>query len=177
MVISNSGTTCVIAIVEKDKLTVANVGHSRGVLGAYRGAESSSRDHGVPSVNPNIKAESVSNDHRNPPPRRPGKQDDCTLERILDCKKTKKSNPNINATPDVFTVDFNEKKPKFLILASKSVWDQWSSDSQAVGIVDSELNGFARHKFGATELQRRTKDDAAVVVVVFKDEHYEAPSA
>lgn len=172
-----SGTTCLLAIVEERKLTVANVGDSRGVM-----------------CDENGKAIDLSIDHRpddeNERKRIEGKRGKVefdgvwrvrglAMSRTLGDHDRKLDDKVISSKPDIFTFDLDKHRPEFMVLASDGLWEVLTSQ-EAVDYV--RLRYFYEHDFGARALAHRafqlnSSDNIAVIIVVFRNGRYEVGSA
>lgn len=169
----DSGATCLLVIAEKEKLTVANLGDSRGVMCDSNGA-----------------AIDLSIDHKPDHPKEKeriekagGKIQHWGVWRVRGLAMSRalgdyglKLDDNIIITePDLFTFDLNEHQPKFMILASDGLWDVMSSQ-EAVNFIKKR---YSKEKdFGANALMNeayrlQSSDNIAVLIVVFKNGYYE----
>lgn len=174
-----SGTTCLLVLADKNKLTVANVGDSRGVLCNNNGkALNLTIDH-----KPNNKEEKkrieqaggeIYESH-------PGiwRVNGLAMSRSLGDNLKKRGDGCIIATPDIFIYDLNKHQPQFMILASDGLWDVMSSQDAVDFIKERYLN---QTDFGAEELVIRalhleSQDNITVLIIIFRNGHYEVGSA
>lgn len=174
-----SGTTCLIAIAEKKKLTVANVGDSRGVMCDKNGKTFNlSIDHKPNNKDEKKRIEEAKGEIYESSP-------GIWRVRHLAMSRSlgdygKKGNDNIIiATPDFLTFDLNEYQPKFIILASDGLWDVMKSE-EAVKFIEERF--LKQNDFGAGELvhkayELKSADNISVVIAVFKNGFYEVRSA
>lgn len=171
--VHRSGTTCLIVIAEKKILTVANVGDSRAVMCDFFGVSIDlSVDH-KPWENKGEKQrifEARGLIYHSGVWRVHG----LAMSRSLGDTRRKKSNVII-ATPEIYSFDLNQYRPKFMILASDGVWDVLKSEIAVAFIRDHHLDD---EDFGAKALADEaiaagSTDNITVLIVVFKNGHYE----
>lgn len=173
----NSGTTCLLVIAEDQKLTVANVGDSRGVMCDLNG-----------------KAIELTIDHRpddeNERRRIEGKRGKVefdgvwrvrglAMSRSLGDSDRKLDDKVISSKPDIFTYNLDKHRPEFMILASDGLWEVMTSQD-AVDYI--RLRYFYENDFGARALVHRafqlnSSDNIAVIIAVFRNGRYEVGSA
>lgn len=173
----NSGTTCLIVIAEERKLTVANLGDSRGVMCNWNGT-----------------VIDLTFDHK------PNREDEkqrietaggkiyfegvwrvrgLALSRSLGDYGLKLDQNIIISTPDIFIWDLERHRPTFMILASDGLWDVMSSQYAVDFISNRYLH---QDDFGARELVVRaldlnSKDNITVLIVLFRNGRYLIGSA
>ncbi|XP_067624509.1 protein phosphatase 1L isoform X2 [Eurosta solidaginis] len=171
-----AGTTALIAIIEASKLTVANVGDSRGVMCDSRGIA-------IP----------LSFDHKPQQVRERKRIHDAggfiafrgvwrvagilATSRALGDYPLKDKNLVI-ANPDILTFDLNDHKPTFLIFATDGLWDTFTNE-EACTFIKKHLH---EADFGAKALtmesyQRGSVDNITVLLVVFRNGNYRISSA
>lgn len=169
-----SGTTCVLIIAENAKLTVANVGDSRGVMCTSNGT-----------------AINLSIDHKPMNKKETRRITDAhgeiifkygawrvhglSMSRSLGDYQRKANNNVLISKPDIFRFDLNEYRPRFMILASDGLWDVMTSQ-EAVNFIKSRY--LRKNDFGAKALAKRaiqlnSMDNITVLIVVFKNGFYE----
>lgn len=169
----DSGATCLLVIAEERKLTVANLGDSRGVMCDSNGvAIDLSIDHKPDNPKEKERIEKAGEKiHHWGVWRVRG----LAMSRALGDYGLKLDDNIIITTPDLFTFDLDEHQPKFMILASDGLWDVMSSQ-EAVNFIKKR---YSKDKdFGAKALmdeayRLRSSDNIAVLIVVFKNGHYE----
>lgn len=163
-----AGTTALITIVHNQKLVVANVGDSRGVMLDHKG-----------NVIP------LSFDHKPQQVREHKRIHDAggfiafrgvwrvagilATSRALGDYPLKDRNLVI-ADPDVLTFDLKDHKPQFVVLASDGLWDTFNNE-EACAFIKDHLH---EPHFGAKSIviqsyNRGSVDNITVIVVVFKD--------
>lgn len=171
--VHKSGTTCLVVIAENNLLTVANVGDSRAVMCDFFGA-----------------AIYLSVDHK------PWENED-EKQRIIDARgmiyhhgvwrvhglamsrslgdNRRKKSKIIIATPEIYTFDLNVHRPKFIILASDGVWDVIKSEIAVAFIRDHHLkdDDFGAKALAKEAIRAGSTDNITVLIVVFKDGHYQ----
>lgn len=169
-----SGTTCILVIAENEKLTIANVGDSRGVMCTLNGtAINLSIDH-----KPLNKKETqrINEAH--------GKimynygawrVRGLSMSRSLGDYQRKVGNNILISKPDIFQFNLNECRPKFMILASDGLWDVMTSQ-EAVNFI--KIRYLRKKDFGAKALAKRaiqlnSMDNITVLIVIFKNGFYE----
>ncbi|XP_017481753.1 PREDICTED: protein phosphatase 1L isoform X3 [Rhagoletis zephyria] len=171
-----AGTTALIAVIEGTKLTVANVGDSRGVMCDARGIA-------IP----------LSFDHKPQQVRERKRIHDAggfiafrgvwrvagilATSRALGDYPLKDKNLVI-ANPDILTFELNDHKPAFLILASDGLWDTFNNE-EACTFIKKHLH---EADYGAKALtmesyQRGSVDNITVLLVVFRNGNYRISSA
>ncbi|XP_053957303.1 protein phosphatase 1L isoform X1 [Anastrepha ludens] len=171
-----AGTTALIAVIEGSKLTVANVGDSRGVMCDSRGIA-------IP----------LSFDHKPQQVRERKRIHDAggfiafrgvwrvagilATSRALGDYPLKDKNLVI-ANPDILTFDLNDHKPTFLIFATDGLWDTFNNE-EACTFIKKHLH---EADFGAKALtmesyQRGSVDNITVLLVVFRNGTYRINSA
>lgn len=171
--VHRSGTTCLIVIAEKNLLTVANVGDSRAVMCDFFGvAIDLSVDH-KPWEN-KVERQRILEARGLIYHSGVWRVHGLAMSRSLGDTRRKKSNVII-ATPELYTFDLNKYRPKFIILASDGVWDVLKSEIAVAFIRDHHLND---EDFGAKALADEaiaagSTDNITVLIVVFKNGHYE----
>lgn len=173
----SSGTTCLIVIAEERKLTVANLGDSRGVLCNWNGrAIDLSFDHKPNRENEKQRIEKAGGEiHFSGVWRVRG----LAMSRCLGDYDLKLDQNIIIATPDIFTFDLKQHHPMFMILASDGLWDVMTSQYAVNFIKDRYLH---QEDFGARELviqalDLNSKDNITVLIVVFRNGRYLIGSA
>lgn len=173
-----SGTTCLMVVAEKNKLTVGNVGDSRGVMCDSKfNAIDLSVDHKVGENKAEekrmVKANKVLRSHMG------GRYIfGLAITRALGDLETKilAGKNVISSKPEIFEFDLIKHKPKFMILASDGLWDKLSSQAAVDYIKGRYLKD---SDFGAKALGKRAKDagshdNITVMVVVFQNGTYKA---
>ncbi|XP_063703439.1 protein phosphatase 1L [Culicoides brevitarsis] len=167
-----AGTTALIAILHRNKLTVANVGDSRGVMADHKGAA-------IP----------LSFDHKPQQVREHKRIHDAggfiafrgvwrvagilATSRALGDYPLKDRNLII-PDPDILTFDLEYNKPQFMILASDGLWDVFQNE-EAVAYIKEHLN---EPHFGAKSIcleayTRGSLDNISVMVIKFNHGRYE----
>lgn len=163
-----AGTTALLSILHNQKLVVANVGDSRGVMLDHKG-----------NVIP------LSFDHKPQQVREHRRIHDAggfiafrgvwrvagilATSRALGDYPLKDRNLVI-ADPDVLTFDLKDHKPQFIILASDGLWDTFTNE-EACAFIKDHLH---EPHFGAKSIviqsyNRGSVDNITVIVVLFKD--------
>lgn len=174
--VHDSGTTCLMVVAEKNKLTVGNVGDSRGVMCNSEGkAIELSVDHKA-GHNENEEKRMIAVDERLRS-REDERIHDLAISRSLgdfDVKE-KAGKDVIISKPEIKTFDLTEHKPKFMILASDGLWDKVDSET-AVDFIKGRY--LTEEDFGATSLANmairlRSRDNITVMIVVFKNGTYD----
>lgn len=174
-----SGSTCLIAIAEQQKLTVANIGDSRGVMCDKNGKTvNMTTDHKPNNDDERKRIEAAGGEVYESSPGIWRVRHLAMSRSLGDCGK-KGNDSIIIATPDLFTFDMNEHQPKFIILASDGLWDVMKSE-EAVQFIEERF--LEQKDFGARELVHKaydlmSNDNISVVIVIFKDGFYEVGSA
>ncbi|XP_063975599.1 protein phosphatase 1L isoform X1 [Diachasmimorpha longicaudata] len=166
-----AGTTALIAILEDNKLTVANVGDSRGVM-------CDSKGNAIP----------LSFDHKPQQQRERQRINKAGglvtfngVWRVAGILATSralgdyplKDRKLVIADPDILTFDLSDHDPSFLILASDGLWDTFSNE-EAVAYIRERLN---EPYFGAKSLTlqsfyRGSLDNITVVVINLRNRKY-----
>uniref|UniRef100_A0A1A9WBW6 PPM-type phosphatase domain-containing protein n=1 Tax=Glossina brevipalpis TaxID=37001 RepID=A0A1A9WBW6_9MUSC len=167
-----AGTTALIAIIEDNRLIVANVGDSRGVM-------CNSRDIAIP----------LSFDHKPQQVRERKRIHDAggfiafrgvwrvagilATSRALGDYPLKDKNLVI-ANPDILTFDLNDHKPAFIILASDGLWDTFSNE-EACSFIKQHLYepDFGARSIALQSYNRGSVDNITVLVIVFKNGNYQ----
>ncbi|XP_033209840.1 protein phosphatase 1L [Belonocnema kinseyi] len=163
-----AGTTALIALMEGDKLIVANVGDSRGVMCDAKG-------NAIP----------LSFDHK-PQQQRERKRINKAgglvtfngVWRVAGILATSralgdyplKDKKLVIADPDILTFDLSDHNPMFLVLASDGLWDTFTNE-EAVAFIKDRIN---EPHFGAKSITlqsyyRGSLDNITVVVINLKD--------
>uniref|UniRef100_A0A336MQ83 CSON015220 protein n=1 Tax=Culicoides sonorensis TaxID=179676 RepID=A0A336MQ83_CULSO len=171
-----AGTTALIAILHQNKLTVANVGDSRGVMADHKGAA-------IP----------LSFDHKPQQVREHKRIHDAggfiafrgvwrvagilATSRALGDYPLKDRNLVI-PDPDILTFDLDFNKPQFIILASDGLWDVFQNE-EAVAYIKEHID---EPHFGAKSIcleafTRGSLDNISVLVIKFNQGRYEIGSA
>lgn len=163
-----AGTTALIAIMEGTKLTVANVGDSRGVMCDSKGTA-------IP----------VSFDHKPQQMRERKRIKEAggfvtfngvwrvagilATSRALGDYPLKDKNLVI-ADPDILTFDLKDHKPSFVILASDGLWDTFSNE-EAVAFIKERLNepDFGAKSIALQSYQRGSLDNITVLIINFEN--------
>uniref|UniRef100_A0A0C9R2K5 PPM1L protein n=1 Tax=Fopius arisanus TaxID=64838 RepID=A0A0C9R2K5_9HYME len=166
-----AGTTALIAVLEDNKLTVANVGDSRGVM-------CDSKGNAIP----------LSFDHKPQQQRERQRINKAGglvtfngVWRVAGILATSralgdyplKDRKLVIADPDILTFDLTDHDPSFLILASDGLWDTFSNE-EAVAYIRDRLN---EPYFGAKSLTlqsyyRGSLDNITVVVINLRNRKY-----
>ncbi|XP_015607289.1 uncharacterized protein LOC107273519 isoform X1 [Cephus cinctus] len=166
-----AGTTALIALLEGNKLIVANVGDSRGVMCDGKGTA-------IP----------LSFDHK-PQQQREKKRireagGHVTFNgvwRVAGILATSralgdyplKDKKLVIADPDILTFDLDDHNPMFLVLASDGLWDTFSNE-EAISFIKERIN---EPHYGAKSITlqsyyRGSLDNITVVVINLKDRKY-----
>ncbi|XP_011866543.1 PREDICTED: protein phosphatase 1L [Vollenhovia emeryi] len=163
-----AGTTALIALLEDNKLIVANVGDSRGVMCDERG-------NAIP----------LSFDHKPQQERERRRINKAgglvTFDgvwRVAGILATSralgdyplKDKKLVIADPDILTFDLNDHNPMFIILASDGLWDTFSNE-EAVAFVKERINEphFGAKSITLQSFYRGSADNITVVVINLKD--------
>lgn len=163
-----AGTTALIAILEGSRLTVANVGDSRGVMCDGRGnAIPLSFDHKPQQMRERKRIKEAG-----------GFVTFNGVWRVAGILATSralgdyplKDKKLVIADPDVLTFDLNDHRPAFVILASDGLWDTFSNE-EAVAFIKERLS---EPDYGAKSLTlqayyRGSLDNITVIVINFTD--------
>ncbi|XP_023030060.1 protein phosphatase 1L [Leptinotarsa decemlineata] len=166
-----AGTTALIAILEGDRLVVANVGDSRGVMCDGKGnAIPLSFDHKPQQMRERKRIEEAG-----------GFVTFTGVWRVAGILATSralgdyplKDRKLVIADPDILTFDLKDHKPSFLILASDGLWDTFAND-EAVSFIKERLN---EPDYGAKSLTlqsyyRGSLDNITVIIINFKDNSF-----
>ncbi|XP_060533174.1 protein phosphatase 1L [Cylas formicarius] len=163
-----AGTTALIAILEGDKLTVANVGDSRGVMCDSKGnAIPLSFDHKPQQVRERKRIKEAG-----------GFVTFNGVWRVAGILATSralgdyplKDRKLVIAEPDILTFNLTDHKPQFLILASDGLWDTFSNE-EAVHFVREHLNepDYGVKSLTLQSFYRGSLDNITVIVINFKD--------
>ncbi|XP_012147081.1 protein phosphatase 1L isoform X2 [Megachile rotundata] len=166
-----AGTTALIALLEDNKLIVANVGDSRGVMCDGKG-------NAIP----------LSFDHK-PQQEREKKRINKAgglvtfngVWRVAGILATSralgdyplKDKKLVIADPDILTFDLSDHNPMFIVLASDGLWDTFTNE-EAVAFIKERIN---EPHFGAKSITlqsyyRGSADNITVVVINLKDRKY-----
>ncbi|CAK9800621.1 Protein phosphatase 1L [Anthophora plagiata] len=166
-----AGTTALIALLEDNKLIVANVGDSRGVMCDGKG-------NAIP----------LSFDHK-PQQERERKRINKAgglvtfngVWRVAGILATSralgdyplKDKKLVIADPDILTFDLSDHNPMFIVLASDGLWDTFTNE-EAVAFIKERIN---EPHFGAKSITlqsyyRGSADNITVVVINLKDRKY-----
>ncbi|XP_077284722.1 protein phosphatase 1L [Arctopsyche grandis] len=163
-----AGTTALIAILENEMLTVANVGDSRGVM-------CDSKGNAIP----------LSFDHKPQQMREQKRIKEAggfiafngvwRVAGILATSRAMgdyplKDKKYVVADPDVLTFNLTDHKPLFVILATDGLWDTFSNE-EAVNFIKERLD---EPLYGAKSLTlqsyyRGSVDNITILIVNFKD--------
>ncbi|OXU30116.1 hypothetical protein TSAR_003792 [Trichomalopsis sarcophagae] len=163
-----AGTTALIAILEGNKLIVANVGDSRGVMCDGKGnAIPLSFDH-----KPQQQRE------RNRINKAGGVVTFNGVWRVAGILATSralgdyplKDKKFVIAEPDILTFDLDDHNPMFLVLASDGLWDTFSNE-EAIAFIKERIN---EPHFGAKSITlqsyyRGSLDNITVLVINLRD--------
>uniref|UniRef100_T1JP78 PPM-type phosphatase domain-containing protein n=1 Tax=Strigamia maritima TaxID=126957 RepID=T1JP78_STRMM len=164
-----AGTTAIVALQHKNKLVVANVGDSRGVICDNKGnAIPLSFDHKPQMLKERKRIKKAGGFVAfNGVWRVAGI---LATSRALGDYPLKDRNLVI-AEPDVLTFNLDDLKPQFMILASDGLWDTFTN-SEAIEFVRSRLNGTLNGAWDITHqaFLRGSVDNITVIVVNFKND-------
>ncbi|CAH1102605.1 unnamed protein product [Psylliodes chrysocephalus] len=163
-----AGTTALIAILEGNKLIVANVGDSRGVMCDGKGnAIPLSFDHKPQQMRERKRIKEAG-----------GFVTFNGVWRVAGILATSralgdyplKDKKFVIADPDILTFDLKDHKPSFLILASDGLWDTFSNE-EAINFIKERLH---ESDYGAKSLTlqsyyRGSLDNITVIIINFKD--------
>lgn len=163
-----AGTTALIAIMEGGKLTVANVGDSRGVMCDNKGnAIPLSFDHKPQQMRERKRIKEAG-----------GFVTFNGVWRVAGILATSralgdyplKDKKLVIADPDILTFDLKDHKPSFVILASDGLWDTFSNE-EAVAYIKERLD---ESDYGAKSItlqsyQRGSLDNITVMVINFQN--------
>ncbi|GAB1862687.1 Protein phosphatase 1L [Camponotus japonicus] len=171
-----AGTTALIALLEDNKLTIANVGDSRGVMCDGKG-------NAIP----------LSFDHK-PQQERERKRINKAgglvtfngVWRVAGILATSralgdyplKDKKLVIADPDILTFDLNDHNPMFIVLASDGLWDTFSNE-EAVAFIKERINEphFGAKSITLQSFYRGSADNITVVVINLKDRKYSISEA
>ncbi|XP_072390029.1 protein phosphatase 1L [Diabrotica undecimpunctata] len=163
-----AGTTALIAILEGNRLIVANVGDSRGVM-------CDSKGNAIP----------LSFDHK-PQQMRERKRIKAAggfvsfngVWRVAGILATSralgdyplKDKKLVIAEPDILTFDLHDHKPLFLILATDGLWDTFSNE-EAVSFIKERLSepDYGAKSLALQSYYRGSTDNITVIIINFKD--------
>ncbi|XP_011706625.1 PREDICTED: protein phosphatase 1L [Wasmannia auropunctata] len=163
-----AGTTALIALLEDNKLIVANVGDSRGVMCDEKG-------NAIP----------LSFDHK-PQQERERKRINKAgglvtfngVWRVAGILATSralgdyplKDKKLVIADPDILTFDLNDHNPMFIILASDGLWDTFTNE-EAVTFIKERINEphFGAKSITLQSFYRGSADNITVIVINLKD--------
>ncbi|XP_070496959.1 protein phosphatase 1L [Chironomus tepperi] len=171
-----AGTTALIALIEGTKLTVANVGDSRGVMYDSKGRT-------IP----------LSFDHKPQSAREHKRIQEAggfiafkgvwRVSGILATSRALgdfplKENNLVIANPDILQFELSDHKPQFIVLASDGLWDTFTNE-EATAFIKDHLD---EPHFGAKSITlqsyiRGSVDNISTIVIVFKNGKYEIASA
>ncbi|OAD52854.1 Protein phosphatase 1L [Eufriesea mexicana] len=166
-----AGTTALIALLEDNKLIVANVGDSRGVMCDGKG-------NAIP----------LSFDHKPQQERERRRINKAGglvtfngVWRVAGILATSralgdyplKDKKLVIADPDILTFDLSDHNPMFIVLASDGLWDTFTNE-EAVAFIKERIN---EPHFGAKSITlqsyyRGSADNITVVVINLKDRKY-----
>ncbi|XP_070162825.1 protein phosphatase 1L isoform X1 [Polyergus mexicanus] len=171
-----AGTTALIALLEDNKLTIANVGDSRGVMCDGKG-------NAIP----------LSFDHK-PQQERERKRINKAgglvtfngVWRVAGILATSralgdyplKDKKLVIADPDILTFDLNDHNPMFIVLASDGLWDTFSNE-EAVAFIKERINEphFGAKSITLQSFYRGSADNITVVVINLKNRKYSISEA
>ncbi|XP_014483072.1 PREDICTED: protein phosphatase 1L [Dinoponera quadriceps] len=168
-----AGTTALIALLEDNKLIVANVGDSRGIMCDGKG-------NAIP----------LSFDHKPQQEREKRRINKAGglvtfngVWRVAGILATSralgdyplKDKKLVIADPDILTFDLDDHKPMFIILASDGLWDTFSNE-EAVAFIKERINEpyFGAKSIALQSFYRGSADNITVVVINMKDRKYNA---
>ncbi|KOC71205.1 Protein phosphatase 1L [Habropoda laboriosa] len=171
-----AGTTALIALLEDNKLIVANVGDSRGVMCDGKG-------NAIP----------LSFDHKPQQERERRRINKAGglvtfngVWRVAGILATSralgdyplKDKKLVIADPDILTFDLSDHNPMFIVLASDGLWDTFTNE-EAVAFIKERIN---EPHFGAKSITlqsyyRGSADNITVVVINLKDRTYSISEA
>ena len=171
-----AGTTALIAILEDNKLIVANVGDSRGVMCDGKG-------NAIP----------LSFDHKPQQERERRRINKAGglvtfngVWRVAGILATSralgdyplKDKKLVIAEPDILTFDLSDHNPMFIVLASDGLWDTFTNE-EAVAFIKERIN---EPHFGAKSITlqsyyRGSADNITVVIISLKDRKYSTSEA
>ncbi|CAH1954044.1 unnamed protein product [Acanthoscelides obtectus] len=170
-----AGTTALIAVLEGQKLIVANVGDSRGVMCDSKGnAIPLSFDHKPQQMRERKRIKEAG-----------GFVTFNGVWRVAGILATSralgdyplKDKKLVIADPDILTFDLDDHKPMFLILASDGLWDTFTNE-EAVSFVKERLH---EPDYGAKSLTlqsyyKGSLDNITVIIINFKDNAFRSYS-
>lgn len=166
-----AGTTALIALLEGNKLIVANVGDSRGVMCDGKG-------NAIP----------LSFDHKPQQQRERRRIKEAGgfvtfngVWRVAGILATSralgdyplKDKKLVIADPDILTFDLSDHNPMFLILASDGLWDTFSNE-EAIAFIKERINEpyYGAKSITLQSYYRGSLDNITVVVINLKDRKY-----
>ncbi|XP_043275635.1 protein phosphatase 1L isoform X2 [Venturia canescens] len=166
-----AGTTALIALLEDNKLIVANVGDSRGVMCDNKG-------NAIP----------LSFDHKPQQQRERQRINKAGglvtfngVWRVAGILATSralgdyplKDKKLVIAEPDILTFDLSDHNPMFLILASDGLWDTFTNE-EAVAFIKERINEpyYGAKSITLQSYYRGSLDNITVVVINLKDRKY-----
>lgn len=166
-----AGTTALIALLEGNKLIVANVGDSRGVM-------CDSKGNPIP----------LSFDHKPQQMREKKRIKEAGgfvtfngVWRVAGILATSralgdyplKDKKLVIADPDVLSFDLKDHKPQFIILASDGLWDIFTNED-AVNFIKERLNepDYGAKSITLQSYYRGSMDNISVIIINFKDNSF-----
>lgn len=163
-----AGTTALIAVLEGNKLFVANVGDSRGVMCDSRGnAIPLSFDHKPQQVRERKRIKEAG-----------GFVTFNGVWRVAGILATSralgdyplKDKKLVIADPDILTFNLEDHKPLFVILASDGLWDTFSNE-EAVAFIKERLNepDYGARSITLQAYYRGSLDNITVLIINFKE--------
>lgn len=174
-----SGSTCLMVVAEKNRLTIGNVGDSRGVMcdSEFKAIDLSVDHKAGENENEEKRMVNANKDLHN---RKRGRIWGLAVSRALGDidAKIMAGKDVISSKPEIFEFDLIKHKPKFMILASDGLWDELRSQ-EAVDFIKQHLKDT---DFGAKALAKRaimkgSNDNITVMVVVFNNGTYEVSTS
>ncbi|XP_072750268.1 protein phosphatase 1L isoform X2 [Anoplolepis gracilipes] len=171
-----AGTTALIALLEDNKLTIANVGDSRGVMCDGKG-------NAIP----------LSFDHKPQQERERRRINKAGglvtfngVWRVAGILATSralgdyplKDKKLVIADPDILTFDLSDHNPMFIVLASDGLWDTFSNE-EAVAFIKERINEpyFGAKSITLQSFYRGSADNITVVVINLKNRKYSISEA
>ncbi|KAL1491186.1 hypothetical protein ABEB36_011824 [Hypothenemus hampei] len=166
-----AGTTALIALIENEKLYVANVGDSRGVM-------CDSKGNAIP----------LSFDHKPQQMREKKRIKEAGgfvtfngVWRVAGILATSralgdyplKDKKLVIANPDVLTFDLKDHRPQFIILASDGLWDIFSNED-AVNFIKERLDepDFGAKNITLQSYYRGSMDNITVIIINLRDNDF-----
>ncbi|XP_066255092.1 protein phosphatase 1L isoform X1 [Euwallacea similis] len=166
-----AGTTALIAVLERNKLIVANVGDSRGVM-------CDSKGNAIP----------LSFDHKPQQMREKKRIREAGgfvtfngVWRVAGILATSralgdyplKDKKLVIADPDILTFDLKDHRPQFIILASDGLWDIFSNED-AVNFIKERLHepDFGAKSITLQSYYRGSMDNISVIIINFRDNSF-----